>query len=146
MANRAKPKIRPTPTTSGKVARPKRAAVGDERTGHGWLKHDNSPGDLTKVSRCGARTRRGTPCQGPAMANGRCRMHGGLSTGPRTPKGLERSRRARWKHGRYSVEARRERRQRKAECAAFNAEAEARFAAWAPRSLWAPAMKRKLRS
>ena len=37
-------------------------------------------------------------------------MHGGRSTGPRTPEGLERSRRARWKHGRYSkaaIEARR---------------------------------------
>jgi len=39
------------------------------------------------------------------MKNGRCRLHGGLSTGPRTPEGLERSRRARWKHGRYSREA-----------------------------------------
>ena len=35
----------------------------------------------------------------------RCRMHGGLSTGPRTPEGLERSRRARWVHGRRSREA-----------------------------------------
>jgi hypothetical protein len=33
-------------------------------------------------------------------------MHGGRSTGPRTPEGLERSRRARWIHGRYSREAR----------------------------------------
>lgn len=40
------------------------------------------------------------------MKNGRCRMHGGLSTGPRTPEGLERSRRARWKHGRRSAAAR----------------------------------------
>jgi hypothetical protein len=31
-------------------------------------------------------------------------MHGGMSTGPRTPEGLERSRRARWKHGAYSQE------------------------------------------
>jgi hypothetical protein len=38
------------------------------------------------------------------MANGRCRVHGGLSTGPRTPEGLERSRRANWKHGYYSAE------------------------------------------
>ena len=30
----------------------------------------------------------------------------GASTGPRTAKGLKRSRRARWKHGRYSAEAR----------------------------------------
>jgi hypothetical protein len=33
-------------------------------------------------------------------------MHGGVSTGPRTPEGLARSRRARWKHGRYSAEVR----------------------------------------
>ena len=72
----------------------------------GWLKHGNAPGDLSKVLRCGARTRRQTSCQGPAMKNGRCRLHGGLSTGPRTPAGLERSRRARWKHGAYSREVR----------------------------------------
>jgi hypothetical protein len=41
------------------------------------------------------------------MKNGRCRMHGGLSTGPRTAKGLARSRRARWKHGFCSAEIRR---------------------------------------
>jgi hypothetical protein len=35
------------------------------------------------VPRCGARSRRtGKPCAGPAMANGRCRMHGGTSNGP----------------------------------------------------------------
>ena len=33
-------------------------------------------------------------------------MHGGSSTGPTTPEGLERSPRARWIHGRYSREAR----------------------------------------
>jgi hypothetical protein len=32
-------------------------------------------------------------------------MHGGKSTGPRTPEGLARSRRANWKHGNYSAEA-----------------------------------------
>jgi hypothetical protein len=32
------------------------------------------------------------------------RMHGGTSTGPRTPEGLARSKRAAWKHGRYSAE------------------------------------------
>ena len=37
--------------------------------------------------RCEARTRRGTPCQCKAMSNGRCRLHGGLSTGPTTPEG-----------------------------------------------------------
>ena len=32
-------------------------------------------------------------------------MHGGKSTGPRTVEGLERSRKANWKHGYYSAEA-----------------------------------------
>ena len=72
----------------------------------GWLKNGNPPGDMSKAARCGAKTRRNTKCLGPAMTNGRCRMHGGLSTGPRTPEGLERSRRARWKHGVYSRETR----------------------------------------
>jgi hypothetical protein len=38
-------------------------------------------------------------------------MHGGASTGPRTPEGLERSRRACWIHGRYSQAALEARRQ-----------------------------------
>lgn len=32
---------------------------------------------------CGAKTRNGEPCKNYAMANGRCRMHGGKSTGPK---------------------------------------------------------------
>lgn len=72
----------------------------------GWLKNGNPPGDLSKAKKCGAKTRRKTLCQGPAMPNGRCRMHGGPSTGPRTPEGLERSRKARWIHGWYSQEVR----------------------------------------
>lgn len=71
----------------------------------GWLKNNNPPGDPNKAPRCGAKTRKGTPCRGPAMANGRCRMHGGKSTGPRTPEGLERSKKANWKHGDYSAES-----------------------------------------
>jgi hypothetical protein len=43
------------------------------------------------------------------MPNGRCKVHGGKSTGPRTPEGLERSRRANWKHGHFSWEAKAER-------------------------------------
>jgi len=39
----------------------------------------------------------------------RCKVHGGKSTGPRTPEGLERSKRANWKHGYYSREAKAER-------------------------------------
>src|SRR5579862_2670923 len=71
----------------------------------GWLRNGNCPGDFSKAPRCGAKTRRGSPCKSPAMANGRCRMHGGTSTGPKTPAGLEASRKARWVHGGYSAEA-----------------------------------------
>jgi hypothetical protein len=42
------------------------------------------------------------------MRNGRCRMHGGASTGPRTLEGLARSRKARWKHGLRSAAAKEE--------------------------------------
>ncbi|MGZ8954884.1 MAG: HGGxSTG domain-containing protein [Methylovulum sp.] len=49
------------------------------------------PDDL-KSLRCGAKTRAGTPCKQKAIyINGRCKFHGGLSTGPRTPKGKNRS-------------------------------------------------------
>lgn len=48
--------------------------------------------------KCGARCRNGHPCQAPAawdeyrcgIKNGRCRIHGGLSTGPRTEEGRRR--------------------------------------------------------
>ncbi|MGR3782204.1 MAG: HGGxSTG domain-containing protein [Albimonas sp.] len=54
---------------------------------------------------CGARTRKGTPCRKkPAgLQNDRCRLHGGLSTGPKTPEGrariaeAQRRRWARWR-------------------------------------------------
>lgn len=40
------------------------------------------PMQFRDIPRCGAYARTtGKPCQGPAMANGRCRMHGGTSTG-----------------------------------------------------------------
>jgi hypothetical protein len=56
--------------------------------------------------RCGARTRAGLPCKAQAMRNGRCYRHGGPSTGPRTPEGLQRIVRARTVHGRYGAEMR----------------------------------------
>ena len=69
----------------------------------GWLRNGNPPGDFTKAKRCGARSKRsGNPCRQPAMKNGRCRLHGGLSTGPKTKEGLARSIAARLKHGAYS--------------------------------------------
>jgi hypothetical protein len=54
--------------------------------------------------RCGARTRSGGACRSPAMPNGRCRMHGGLSRGPTTIEGLRRMRLANTTHGRYTQE------------------------------------------
>lgn len=69
------------------------------------LKNGNPQGNPMNAPRCGAKTRSGTPCKSPAMTNGRCRMHGGKSTGPRTPEGLERSRKANLKHGLFSAEA-----------------------------------------
>jgi hypothetical protein len=62
------------------------------------------------VERCGATSKRtGQPCRGPAMANGRCRCHGGKSTGPRTPEGAERARQAALRHGFYTAAAKAER-------------------------------------
>lgn len=75
-----------------------------DNTPHGWLRHGNPPGDPASAPRCGAQTRRKTACQAPAMANGRCRMHGGKSTGPTTLAGLARIRAARTITGRYSAE------------------------------------------
>ncbi len=44
--------------------------------------------DLVQREFCGARTRAGTPCRRKDLyENGRCRLHGGWSTGPRTPEG-----------------------------------------------------------
>jgi glucans biosynthesis protein len=76
----------------------------------GWLNNGNPPGDFSTARRCGAKTRGGATCRAPGMPNGRYRLHGGASTGPRT-EGLARSQRARWKHGLYSRHFREARRQ-----------------------------------
>ena len=53
--------------------------------------------------RCLAKTRQGTPCQNPAIKGpGRCKLHGGKSTGPRTAAGRARVAAANTKHGRRS--------------------------------------------
>ena len=53
--------------------------------------------------------RRGALCQRPArLPVGRCRLHGGASTGPRTTDGLARLTEARTKHGLYTKEKRAE--------------------------------------
>jgi hypothetical protein len=57
-----------------------------------------TPGDDRPT--CGAYARStGKPCQAPPRANGRCKLHGGKSTGPRTSEGRARiaeANRKRW--------------------------------------------------
>lgn len=54
-----------------------------------WQKSKPFRGDWC---RCGAKTKRmGLPCRARAMANGRCKYHGGLSTGPKTLEGKARA-------------------------------------------------------
>jgi len=60
--------------------------------------HASNP--FKDVPKCGAYSRRtGKLCQQPAMKNGRCRLHGGKSTGP--PKGNSNA----LKHGFYTKDA-----------------------------------------
>ncbi len=56
---------------------------------------------------CGAkaRQRNGLPCRQPAMKNGRCRLHGGKSTGPKTAQGKLNSARSNYKNGFFTNEA-----------------------------------------
>ena len=73
----------------------------------GRLLNGNLGGDPTTAPRCGAKTRAGTPCRGPAVrGKRRCRMHGGTNPGP--PKGNRNG----WKHGRRSALAVAERKSR----------------------------------
>lgn len=60
---------------------------------------------------CGAKTRKGTPCRRKSEpGKRRCKFHGGRSTGPKTPEGIERIREAQrcrwdaWRQVRYPGE------------------------------------------
>lgn len=67
---------------------------------------------------CGAKTRDGSPCRNLPMRNGRCRMHGGASTGRKTAAGIASHRAAVTIHGGRSqemVEFRRQMRELRAE-------------------------------
>ena len=75
-----------------------------------WRFGPNWPGQ-----RCGAKTRRGTPCKAPAKQPvGRCKVHGAGSTGPRTEEGLARLTASKIKHGRFT-KAKREAAKRRAQ-------------------------------
>jgi hypothetical protein len=69
----------------------------------GRLKNGNPSGDFLAAPRCGAKTRAGCACRQPAMTNGRCRLHGGKSTGARTAEGQRRAATARLVHGRRTA-------------------------------------------
>jgi hypothetical protein len=72
-----------------------------------WRFGPNWPGQ-----RCEAKTRTGTPCQRPAkLPVGRCRLHGGASTGPRTEDGLKRLGESKTKHGRFTKSERKKAKQ-----------------------------------
>ena len=90
------PGDRPPPAPAP-MPHPARPAAAQLRRGR--LNNGNPPGDFLAAPRCGAATRAGHSCAQPAMTNGRCRFHGGKSTGPRTEDGLARARNARLVHG-----------------------------------------------
>src|SRR5271157_2645210 len=69
----------------------------------GPLRSGNPRGNPNLAPRCGAKVRAtGCACRAPAMANGRCRCHGGKSTGPRTAEGRASVARANTTHGNYA--------------------------------------------
>ncbi len=69
----------------------------------GPLRNGNPRGNPSLAPRCGAKNRAGDPCRAPAMANGRCRLHGGKCTGPLTEKGMADFKAVHTKHGRYTA-------------------------------------------
>ena len=63
--------------------------------------HKRNVGPMLASPRCGARTRRGTPCRAPSVSGRRrCRMHGG-AFGSGAPTGNKNA----FKHGTYTREA-----------------------------------------
>lgn len=58
------------------------------------------------LQQCGAKTRKGRPCRAKVLPKkNRCKHHGGLSTGPKTPEGRARiaeAQRLRWEKSRQS--------------------------------------------
>lgn len=66
---------------------------------HGRMKFSCNDPKTQRRNRgiCGAKTRKGSPCQAPPVwdkakdksRNGRCKLHGGPSTGPKTDAGKD---------------------------------------------------------
>lgn len=82
------------------------------------------------MNACNAKTRSGNPCKRAGNPkNGRCHLHGGKSTGPRTEEGRARIAAAQFKHGRRSKKAIAERKATTREKKAIYAELKALEAA-----------------
>jgi hypothetical protein len=63
----------------------------DRGCGHPPPEFPPFPEELRALA-CGARTRKGTPCKRTDIyLSGRCKLHGGLSTGPKSAEGKARS-------------------------------------------------------
>src|SRR5262245_46101248 len=95
------------PAVGGLASSPPAGTAGPSAAAEGRrgrLKNGNPSGDFLAAPRCGAKTRAGCACRQPAMANGRCRLHGGKSTGARTAEGLARCRTATLVHGHRTAE------------------------------------------
>ncbi len=90
------------PPSSPPASTPAPSAAASARR-RGRLKNGNPSGDYLAAPRCGAKTRAGCACRQPAMKNGRCRLHGGKSTGARTAEGQHRVRTVRLVHGRRTA-------------------------------------------
>jgi hypothetical protein len=64
-----------------------------------WRERHQAQASKSEPAKCGAQTRRGTACIRKARPNGRCRNHGGCSTGPRSELGkriIAEAQRKRW--------------------------------------------------
>jgi len=95
-----------TTNESGFSAEGEEGELSDNPIRRGWLRNSNPPGNPSTAPRCRAKTRAGPPCQQPAMKNGRCRLHGGMSPG--APRG---ERNGKYRHGLRTIEAAAQRRQ-----------------------------------
>lgn len=76
--------------------------------------HQGRSSKRIRRPKCGAKCRDGHACRAPAVwdkqrncpRNGRCKLHGGKSTGPRTPEGKARiaaTQRRRWQQWRAAM-------------------------------------------
>ena len=79
----ATPTHAPTASCGAAQAAPAPVAAAPTPARTGLLRSGNPSGNPDLAPRCGAKARTtGCPCRAPAMANGRCRMHGGASKAP----------------------------------------------------------------